>query len=431
MKTKYTVKCLGTGEVLSDDNLPLANPNCGKPAFLRAEYAKKQIEVGDDSLGLYKFADWLPIQRTLEGSGAPVTYRSEGLARILGLGNLYITFNGYWPEKRARMMTGTFKECEAYSVCARMPQEFKNILVVASVGNTSRAFARVCSANNIPLVVVVPERNLDSMWFSEEINSCVKLIAAGGDSDYFDAIHLSGMLCDQEGFIPEGGAKNIARRDGMGTTVLSAVTTIGEIPDYYFQAIGSGTGSIAAWEANLRLIEDGRFGKKKMKLLVSQNAPFLLVHDSWKRGTRELVALDSEIAREYSDIMLAQVLSNRKPPYGIIGGLFDAFSDTDGDVIPVTNEEALEGADLFEKNEGSDVSPAAAVAVGSLVKAVREKRIEPDSVIMLNITGGGYSRLKKENTIHYLKPSRIIDRHDVTEESAAKLAQDIKGEIYG
>ena len=42
--------------------------------------------------------------------------------------------------------------------------------------------------------------------------------------------------------------------------ILSAVTTIGRIPDYYFQAVGSGTGAIAAWEANMRLIEDGRFG---------------------------------------------------------------------------------------------------------------------------------------------------------------------------
>ncbi len=55
----------------------------------------------------------------------------------------------------------------------------------------------------------------------------------------------------------------MARRDGMGTTVLSATTFIGRIPDYYFQAIGSGTGAIAAWEANLRFLQDGRFGAQK------------------------------------------------------------------------------------------------------------------------------------------------------------------------
>ena len=59
------------------------------------------------------------------------------------------------------------------------------------------------------------------------------------------------LLRGMDGFMAEGGAKNVARRDGMATTMLSATTTIGQIPDYYFQAIGSGTGAIAAWEANL------------------------------------------------------------------------------------------------------------------------------------------------------------------------------------
>ncbi len=61
--------------------------------------------------------------------------------------------------------------------------------------------------------------------------------------------------------MPEGGAKNVARRDGMGTVMLDAAVTMKEMPDDYFQAIGSGTGGIAAWEASMRLRDDGRFGK--------------------------------------------------------------------------------------------------------------------------------------------------------------------------
>ncbi len=428
MKTEYTVQCLGTGEEVADNDLPLTNPNSPKPAFLRAVYAKKQIEPGEETEGLYRFADWLPIQRRLSGSGAPVTYKSERLANELGLKNLYITFNGYWPERGARMLTGTFKECEAYSVCARMPEGYERTLVVASVGNTSRAFARVCSANNIPLVVVVPERCIDSMWYTGEVRSCVKLIAAGDDSDYFDAITLAEFLCGSEGFFSEGGAKNIARRDGMGTTVLSAVTTIGEIPEYYFQAVGSGTGAIAAWEANLRLIRDGRFGSRKMKLMVSQNAPFLLLHDSWKRGTRDLVEVDSDTARGFSNQIQAKVLSNRKPPYSITGGLFDALSDTAGDVIPVTNEEAFEGADMFLNLEGIDVTPAAAVAIASLIKSIRKQRLDVTSLIMLNVTGGGIRRLQEEHEILHLTPCRVVERNNITQEYAAKLAEEIKGD---
>ena len=56
----------------------------------------------------------------LAGSCAPVTYKSKGLAQKLGLKNLYITFNGYFPEIGARMSTCSFKETEAYSVCGRL-----------------------------------------------------------------------------------------------------------------------------------------------------------------------------------------------------------------------------------------------------------------------------------------------------------------------
>ncbi len=280
--TEYTLECVATGRQFDDTGWMLEDRMCGTPSLVRAVYAKKQIDVKGDDHGLYKFHDWLPIHRMLHGSAAPVTYKSKGLAAKLGLENLWITFSGWNPACGARMTTCSFKETEAYSVCARIPEGEERILVVASAGNTARAFAKVCSDNNIPLLLSVPADNLDALWFEGPLKDCVKLIATEKGSDYFDAIHLSNMVMRSKRFFAEGGAKNVARRDGMGTTMLSAATTIGEIPDYYFQAVGSGTGAIAAWEANLRLIEDGRFGNKKCRLIVSQNAPFVPMYDAWR-----------------------------------------------------------------------------------------------------------------------------------------------------
>lgn len=252
-----------------------------KPSLVRAIYEEKQLNVKDDAWGIYKFADWLPIGRTLAGSSAPVTYKSERLAKELGLSNLYVTFTGWWPERGAHNRTCSFKETEAYSVCGRL-MDTSQTLVVASAGNTARAFAKVCSDNRIPLILCVPEDNLDALWFDAPLDSCVRLICPKAGADYFDAINLSNLVSQLDGYITEGGAKNIARRDGMGTTMLSAATAIGRIPDYYFQAVGSGTGAIAAWEANLRLIADGRFGAGKAQLMVSQNAPFTPMADAWR-----------------------------------------------------------------------------------------------------------------------------------------------------
>ncbi|HPT69936.1 MAG TPA: cysteate synthase [Syntrophomonas sp.] len=406
--TKYFLQSVATGHTFPDTGWTLDAPGETSPTLVRAIYENRRITVREELPGIYKFADWLPICRILEGSSAPVTYKSKKLAASLGLNNLWITFNGYWPEKGAQMTTCSFKETEAFSVCARLQPENKKVLVVASAGNTARAFAKVCSANHIPLLLCVPEDNLDALWFEEPLNECVVLICSEKGSDYFDAIHLSGIASAIEGFITEGGAKNVARRDGMGTTVLSAATAIGQIPDYYFQAVGSGTGAIAAREANLRLLYDGRFGSVKMKLLVSQNAPFQPMYDAWKVKSRNLLPFDDREARLQVEAIDAKVLSNRKPPYPPAGGLFDALSDSGGDLLIVSNNQAREAARLFLDTEGTDIHPAAAVATASLIEAARNKTIDPDAVIMLNITGGGEDLFKNEKTLHYLQPSLIF-----------------------
>ena len=420
--TEYILESVKTKKIFKDEGWTLEAPGEETPTLIRALYNKKQIQVKDDSYGIYKFADWLPIHRLLKGSYAPLTYKSEGLSKYLGLSNLYITFSGYWPEKKILMPTCSFKETEAYSVCGRLDKDNKGILVVASAGNTARAFARVCSDNNIPLLLTVPHDNLNALWFDEPIKDCVKLVSSEKGSDYFDAIHLSNLACKIDGFIPEGGAKNVARREGMGTTVLSAVTTIGKIPEYYFQAVGSGTGAIAAWEANLRLLEDGRFGTTKMKLMVSQNSPFIPIYDSWKADSREIF-VDDNIARKQVETIIAKVLSNRKPPYGIIGGLYDALKDTNGEVLTATNEEAVAAAKVFEETEGIDIHPASAIATATLINSAKNFKIDKDALIMLNITGGGENRFAQENKLHYLKPTLTFKIDPDFEEVKEKLTK--------
>lgn len=419
--TKYTLKCVATGREFEDTGWLLEDRQSKSPSLIRTVYAKKQLEVRDDSCGLYKFCDWLPVRRILSGSSAPVTYRSKGLAEALGLENLYITFNGYHPAIGANMTTCSFKETEAYSVCGRIDENNPKILVVASAGNTARAFAKVCSDNNIPLLLSVPSENLKALWFERPLNPCVKLISCEYGGDYFDAIHLSDLALKSQRFYAEGGAKNVARRDGMATTVLSAVTHIGRIPDYYFQAVGSGTGAIAAWEANMRLIEDGRWGDTKMKLMVSQNAPFVPMYDAWRVDSRKMLPYDDNKARRDAEIINAKVLSNRRPPYGIIGGLYDALKDTDGECFAITNAAARKAAELFLRTEGVDIYSAAAVATASLIKAIEEGKVDRKKTIMLNITGGGERKAQEGKELWYLKPTHVFPLEPDAEDVIAKV----------
>lgn len=112
------------------------------------------------------------------------------------------------------------------------------------------------------------------MVFSRPLDPRVKVVTVSGFSDYYDAIRLAEHIAQHETCFNEGGVKNVGRRDGIGTTMLNAAETIGRLPDYYFQAIGSGTGGIAVHEAARRLVVDGRFGGTLPRLMLSQNVPF-------------------------------------------------------------------------------------------------------------------------------------------------------------
>ncbi len=425
--TKYQLQTVATGRVFSDEGWTLDDKQCDKPSMVRPVYEKKQLTVREgEGLGLYRYADWLPIKTMLQNPSEPVTYKSEKLAQRLSLDNLYITFNGWWPERNACMTTCSFKEMEAYSVCARLGDELKDkVLVVASAGNTARAFAKVCSDNGIRLLLCVPQDNIKALWFDKPLNPCVKLITTESGSDYFDAINLSNVVCELDGYLAEGGAKNIARRDGMGTTMMSATTFISRTPDFYFQAVGSGTGAIAAWEANLRFIEDGRFGSHKARLMVSQNKPFVPMYDAWRADSRPMLPYNADQAHRDAAEICAPVLSNRKPPYSLAGGLYDALKDTNGDILAVSNAEANVAKALFEKTEGIDIYHAAAVATASLQQAIEKGVVKADDVVMLNITGGGESRFLAEHKIFNLLPSHIF-RIGFTKEEVARVLAEMK-----
>jgi cysteate synthase len=417
MKISRMLSCLSCGDIFQDDGLCNDDKKCA--SLLRAVYEEKSFKIRNDAPGIYRYADWLPIDKMLEGSAAPVSYWSKGLSKRLGLSNLLVTFSGYWAERGAFMKTGSFKECEAYSVCARLPEGIGS-LVVASAGNTARAFIRAASENNIPLVIVIPEKNLSSLYAVSPVADCVRVTAVK-DGDYFDAISLANKICERQGFINEGGARNVARRDGMGTTVLSAVETAGVIPDFYVQAIGSGTGAIAAHEANLRVNASGFCEARVMRLILAQNSPFVPIAEAWSRRSRELAPQDADEARRQIDMIDATVLSNRMPPYGITGGLFDALCAAGGEVQAVTNDDIRTAAALFQESEGCDICPEAGAALAALIKALECKLIGGDALVMLNITGGGMRNIARELNPRPVRadfsvPRDILDsEHDIDE----------------
>jgi len=422
---KYHLECLECGKTIQDRYTNTCPE--GHDSLLRTAYKTKRIRRLSGE-GMFNYIDWLPVEETLPINASPITYKSEDFGKELGLKNLYISFSGYWPEKSVFMKTCTFKELEAPPTFLRAKESASSgkILVVPSAGNTSRAFAEVAAMTGMPVVAIVPKSCIHRMWTTTENHDCIFLISV--DGDYSDAIAISKEIVKIEGLIEEGGARNVARRDGMGVVELESAFFMKVLPDYYFQAVGSGTGAIAAWETFIRLIEDGRFGQEMPRIVISQNLPFAPMLCAWQNGRAEIIADKDMInAEEAIKKMYADVLSTRNPPYSIKGGVYDMLGNSKGKIYGITNEECRVAEKLFESEEGIDLVAAASVAAASLIKAVDEGLVKKEAKILLNITGGGYKRLREDYKMY-----EIEERMKINQGSSAQLPLDeIEREVKG
>ncbi len=407
----YSIKCRKCGKVLENSYCALCE-HC-KDALLVTEYRDRQF-AESGATGVWGF-NWLPVHEPSVSQPGPVVYRSGRLAKLFGLENVFIAYNGYWPEKGALLETCTFKEFEAAVVLQNARENGLEGLIVASAGNTARAFAHLSAVTGFPVVIVVPRMCLMEMWYLEPSSAVVTL--AVNDGDYADSIDVAKRISATRGFPFEGGVKNIAKRDGLGTVMLEAVSKIGRLPDHYVQAVGSGTGAVGAWEMAERFLRDGRFGSRLPVLHLGQNIPFTPMLNAWQKNSRALFPEDLDpmlIPR-----ITTRVLSTRYPAYSVLGGVYDALTATGGRMYGVTNEAVYASMQTFQELEGIDIVPASGVAVATLAEAVRSGTIGRNETVLLNITGGGEARLRQDKKTYTVIPKFISK--NITEKEIEEL----------
>ena len=422
MTRHYNLACPACGWSGEDDGARLSCGYACQQALLRTAYVNQGLVLCSDSDGLFRYRHWLPISRVHPGAGKTVVFRSERLGRYLGLANLWVAFNGYWPEREATLETGTFKELEAYTVLGRLP-DVAPTLVVASAGNTAAAFAQVFSRHHLPCLIIVPASGLSRIQLRTPLDSCVGLVSLER-ADYNDAIACADEVARLPGVVAEGGVRNVGRRDGLATVMYSAVEAIGRLPDYYFQAVGSGTGAIAVHEAARRLCATTRPVGGLPRLMLCQNAPFAPIYRAWRSGRCVLGQTRKDDDRSALREVYANELANRQPPYGLRGGVYEVLAESLGDVLVADNASAHAAAQLFCERELIDIEPAAAVAVACLCDAAHQGRIPSHAVVLLNVTGGGRGRLATEYPLIQACPDlRLTREKALSAEGVDEIAQ--------
>ena len=368
-----------------DDGVRLHCPG-GCDSLLRTLYREPHAPLDETARGIGRYHRRLPGDARTLTAALPVVLRLPWLSREYPEFDLRVLFSGWWPKQGARMETGSFKDLEAAAVLARLRLRPGSTLVLASAGNTAAAFATACTRMRVPCVIVVTEEALERIRIPIPQGPEVRVIAITGGAAYDDAIALSRALAEGGQGVLEGGVRNVARRDGMGMALGVALEADPNMPDCYVQAIGSGAGAIAVFEA----AENARIACPELglpRLLLAQNAPYVPVRRSYARGSRVLLREEDATARRQIAHLFAPVLSNLAPPYETAGGLYSVLRRSGGAMSAVSNAEARQAWDRFRGREGVELDGAAAVALASLAKLARlglPRRVR----MLLHLTGG-------------------------------------------
>ncbi len=291
---------------------------------------------------------------------------------------------------------------EAVPTIQRLKDHGCNGVICASAGNTARAFSHYCDLDNFPLIVVVADIHAHRIWRTNpSVNDCVKVVVVE-NGNYADAKIVAKEIASKlDGWQLEGGAHNIARRDGIGSLIIDAWNEIGRMPDHYFQGVGGGPGPIGVYEMMQRLIDFGLDDGPLAKIHLSQNPEHCPIHKAWQDGRSTLQDFDfpEGDVEVYSDYLLSA-----SPAYGVKGGVYDTLKSTSGETYVVDRQEAIDAGKLFEETEGIDIMTPAEVALGSLIQAIEEEKVNKDDCIVLNISGGGVKRLQKEKGVIVVEP---------------------------
>jgi cysteate synthase len=165
-----------------------------------------------------------------------------------------------------------------------------------------------------------------------------------------------------------------------------------------------------------RFVGDGRFGARPPVLHLGQNLPFAPMLRAWEKNSRTLFPEDLDPA--LISQITTRVLSTRYPAYSVAGGVYDALSSTGGRMYGVRNEAVYAAMETFREAEGVDLVPASGVAVATLAEAVRTGAIGTRDTVLLNITGGGEERLRREKRTYSVVPryiSKAITEKEIEE----------------
>ncbi len=381
------LECLHCGERVPLDKHVAGCPRCGEN-ILEARYNLDQIDARSWQAALtqrrhtlWRYHEVLPIYNTHNivtmGEGGTPLIKSQALASMLGLRNLYLKDERQGP-------TNSFKDRQATVAISAMREIGVDEVVVASTGNVAIAYGAYCARAGIKLWAFFPASTPGAKMREAALYGA-EVIKIGGTYD--ETKEIAARFAKSKGVFLDRGIKSVAAIEAMKTMAYEIAQDLGEeevigapwrAPDWFLQGVSGGMGPIGVAKGFREMHALGLIDRLP-KFGIIQSTGCAPMVDAFVRGQR--------IATPVTDpqtVIATLATGNPGRAYEL---LYDYVRENGGTFADASDEEAFDAIRTVARLEGISVEPATGVTFAGLYKMVQAGVIHPDEVVVVNVSG--------------------------------------------
>jgi len=340
------------------------------------KFAVKKIGVIERYQEFLPVTDKTPIISLNEGNTPLIL--AEALPMELGLKNIriYYKFEGLNP-------TGSFKDRGMTLAISKAMEDGSKAVMCASTGNTSASAAAFASRCGLKCFVLIPEGKIAKGKLIQAYRYGARVIMIRGNFD--QALELvKSMTTPHPALSPNGGegkgegsaitlvnSINPFRIEGQKTAAFEIVDDLGDAPEYHAIPVGNAGNITAYWKGYQEYKRAGKSEAlpKMLGFQAAGAAPIVLGRPVEKPET---IATAIRIGNPASWKGAAAARDES-------GGLIDS----------VTDQQITWAYRFIAEREGVFAEPASAAAVAGVVKLAGKKYFQPNTRIVITLTGSG------------------------------------------
>ena len=354
------------------------SPCCNQPLLVDYDLQKTFLkeELTGRKNDLWRYFEVLPVKDTGNiitlGEGFTPILRLKRLSDKYGYSSLLMKDESHNP-------TGSFK-ARGISVAVSKAKELGiEKIIVPTAGNAGGALAAYCAKAGMECIVIMPSHTPDIFKNECELYGA-KLITIKGLIN--ECAKKANEINEQNEYFNISTLKEPYRLEGkkiMGYEIAEQLNW--KLPDVIVYPAGGGTGLIGIWKAFEEMLKLGWIKQPLPKMIAVQPencAPIkaaMIDPDNWEKSFIPKPTIAHGLAVPF--------------PFGM-NLIKKALTESNGEVITVTEKEITDGINEIAKTEGIFVSPEGSATWKALAYLKQKGSItDKDNILLLN-TASGY-----------------------------------------